>query len=31
MAINTGGASYHWPIHPTMVGTIVPAATAAVK
>ena len=30
MTINTGGASYHCSIHPSMVGTIVPA-TAAVN
>jgi plastocyanin len=29
MAINTGNAPYHCSIHPSMVGTIVPAATAA--
>jgi plastocyanin len=27
MAINTGGGPYHCSIHPSMVGTIVPAAS----
>ena len=29
MAINTGGGPYHCSIHPSMVGTIVPATTAS--
>jgi plastocyanin len=27
MSINTGGGPYHCSIHPSMVGTIVPAAS----
>ena len=31
MAINTGGGPYHCSIHPSMVGTIVPAASTSMS